>query len=170
LAALALEEEINQVTSIVTRTWLRLVYRVEPRSTWTSVSKVPNTWADTAANNVVIVREYRDTCQEVSGSAYCSGSGTLTVDAYKATFLSPAFSSMSPSLVADNLSSVNQSGAAITPFVLNTITQVDPTTGAITTSQTITMTFQGKRYISGVTTFTPSSNSMTLAVQARNVN
>ncbi|WP_168734657.1 prepilin-type N-terminal cleavage/methylation domain-containing protein [Deinococcus sp. KSM4-11] len=160
LAVLALEEEVNTATtpSTVTRTWFRLVYRVEPRSTWSSVSKVPDTWADNAANNVVVVREYRDNCIEASGGVCSASSPPLTVDAYKASFSDAAFSSMSPALVTDYLSSVDQSGAAITPFALDTVTN------------TIILTFQSKRNVKSVTTFTPADNPMTLAVQARNVN
>jgi hypothetical protein len=170
LAVLALEEEVNTATipATVTRTWLRLVYRVEPRATWVSAGKVPDSWADNAANKVVVLREYRDSCTEAG--ATCSGSSPImTVDAYKASFSDAAFSSMNPALVADYLSSVNQVGAVITPFAVATVAQVNPLTGIAATSQKVTLTVQGKRSVAGVTSFTPSSGPMSLDVQARNI-
>lgn len=159
LAALAMDERVDTSTSpaTVTRRWLRLVYRVEPRSTWVGADKVPNDWADNAANKVVILREYRDTCTE-TGSGTCSGSTPpLTVASFKASFLDAAFSGMSPGLVADNLSSVDQDGLAIVPFTFTPA------------STTVRLTFQSRRSVRGVTTSAPGAAPYTLDVQARNV-
>lgn len=164
LAVLALEEDADPSTTppTITRRWLRLVYRVEPRSTWVSADKVADTWADDAANNIVVVREYRDSCTETS-TGTCSGSLTLTVANFKASFLASAFSSMNPALVADHLTSVDQGATAITPFALA------DTTRPVGPSNPVTLTFQTKRTVRGTAAFMPADSPYTLTVQPRNV-
>ncbi|WP_165795169.1 PulJ/GspJ family protein [Deinococcus koreensis] len=152
LAVLALEEKVDTSSTppTITRKWMRLVFRMEPRATWSGADKVPDDWADDASNKVMILREYRDICTITTVPAQ-------TCEAFKASFLDAAFSGMSPALVTDSLTSVDQSGATILPFDFTA------------TSATVTLKFQSKRNVRGVTTFSPGAAPYTLDVQARNV-
>lgn len=166
VAVLSLEEDADPSTSppTITRRWLRLVYRVEPRATWTGADKVPDTWADDPDNAVRVLREYRDSCTEVSGGT-CSvtgGSPAITVAAYRAAFTGAAFSGMSPALVADYLTAVDQAGTAIVPFAL---TAAQPVGAA----NPVILTFQSVRNVRGTVAYTPGAGAYRLSVQARNV-
>lgn len=155
LAVLVPEQEVSGAT--ITRRWLRLVFRVESRALWSNsdVDKVPDTWADTAANKVVIIREYRETC-------------TVTISPpndcvpFKSSFSGAVFSGMNTALVADNLTSVDQAGAVITPFVFK------PSSSTSIPSNTLTLKIQSKKTVRGTTSFTPGDGPYTLDVQARN--
>lgn len=163
LAVLSLTEDVSGTT--VTRTWNRLVFRVEPRSGWTSLDKVNDTWADTAANRIVIVREYRDTCTETAAPPLnCVGvTPALSVATYKDGFLGANLGGMNPQLVADNLTSSDQGGSAIVPFSLQFPSK------PLGPGNPVVLTFQSKRNTRGQVTFVPATAPTAMTVQPRNL-
>ncbi|WP_034385480.1 type II secretion system protein J [Deinococcus sp. YIM 77859] len=149
------EAEVSGSAVVYKQSFLQLIYRMEPRSTWpaTDEDKVPDSWADNAANNVMILREYY---------ARCTVTTTNDCSAFKTAFsTTTAFSGMNRYLVSDYLTSVDSSGSAITPFTYS----YDATKHV----GMVTLKFQGKQQVRGTTSFTPPTGPYTLTVQARNV-
>lgn len=144
------EADVSGPALVYKQSFLQLIYRMEPRSTWSASDedKVPDTWADNAANNVMLLREYYARC-------------TLTVTECRNTFRNTTdFSGMNRYLVSDYLTSVDQSGGTITPF--DAVFDEKKKTG------TVTLRFQGKQNVRGTTYFIPPTGPYTLTVQARN--
>lgn len=157
LAVLVPEDraEASGGSVVYNRQYLQLVYRVEPRSGWaaTDPDKVADSWADDPANRVVILREYR---------ARCVPTPTANCAPFLAGFKTTgAFVDMTPSLVADLLTSRDQAGGTITPFGYT----YDP----VARTGVVSLAFQGKHRARGITTFTPTTGPYTLQMLARNV-
>jgi len=148
------------------------VYRMEPRSALALDDRTDDTWANTDANGVMVLREYRartdttpmslcpaDTSTAASTSTNC--------DAVAANFLTTsAFSSLYPTLVTDYLTLKDASNTAFTPFAYTPPVAATSTTPA--TQPKLTLSVQSKRQASGKITYTPAT-PYTLEVQARNV-
>jgi prepilin-type N-terminal cleavage/methylation domain-containing protein len=129
------------------RKWLYLVYRLEKRADWTSVYKVENAWADKAENKIMVLREYRKSC-DLTAPGVC--------DSFKTAFVSLAdFDISAVGLVTDFLTSTDQAGTAIVPFAK--------------TGSAVELKFQYKQPVQGKATYLPRTGPYTLTVQARNV-
>lgn len=148
------EAESSGAGVVYKRSFLRLIYRVESRSTWsaTDQDKVANAWADNADNKIVILREYRERCaigadpSDPDCSAFVNNFSKVST-----------FAGLNRYLVADHLTSVNQAGGTITPFAYNTATK------------TITLAFQSKQRVQNRVEYMPTDGPYSLQVQARNV-
>lgn len=133
------------------RNWMYLIYRVEPRGTWSAAEKVEvDAWADNAANNIVVLREYRKVC-DIKATTPCSN-----VEEFKKDFTTnSSFSNMQAGLVMDHLTSKTPAGAAITPFTV--------------CANKVTLRFQYATHVRGKTIYTPATVPYSLTVQGRNV-